>query len=408
MKSQIRWVVFGMAYLLCAGLVCAQTENAENKVPPTRADYEYLAPQSLSDFMTALKEAGKRGFRFYKMTTVPVSLAEEEKKGKKKKKEVVLAGVLKYEGGSRYDYNFFFAEGEENPDATLNKLSNDGWHFREVLSVMSGKDRIDLPVGGAYANRARILPALGNLYLLERVDGQPATPRVYKLFKAGVGTGRTPTAKLQAMLDQSLKEGFLPVGAYLTIDLKNLFSIDAASAILVEKREAEKNFEYKFVRGNQSDGLWEDIEALAKQGFRIKLMNYNTAIMHREPGDALPVSYTHLRASDEKFQSHLAATLAKNPQFYGTAAYGDGLWMKLNKNSLIFENLASAGNEYKFVNVLPLIPKQYRKNPAEFAKTLENPQTLFSRAEDEGFTPCDLYYSDSEGLVIVFERGKKQ
>jgi hypothetical protein len=403
MKLKICSVFFGLAYLFCASFVDAQSENPENKVPAPKAFYEYISPRNTRDFMIALKDAGKRGFRFDKMTTVPVSEPDADKK---KKKEMVLAGIVKYDGANRYDYNFFFAEAEENPDATLNNLSKGGWYFRDVLSVMTGTEEVRLPVEDGFANRAKKLPALGNLYLLERLEGQQ-TPHVYKLFKAAVGTGRAPTVKLQAMLEQALTEGYVPVATYFTVNLKNLFSIDSASAILVEKRDGAKKYEYKFVRGNQSDGLWKDIDEFAKQGFRIGLMNYTTAMLYRESESAAPVSYTHLHSSDKDFQAALAATLGKNPTFHSTISYGDGLWMNLHKNVLIFETGATAAAEYKFANLLPIIPKQYRKNAEEFAKTLEKPEIIFQKALGEGFAPRDLYYSDAEGLIIVFSREKK-
>jgi hypothetical protein len=153
--------------------------------------------------------------------------------------------------------------------------------------------------------------------------------------------------------------------------------------------------------------LWKDIDEFAKQGFRIGLMNYTTAMLYRESESAAPVNYTHLHSSDKDFQTALAATLGKNPTFHSTISYGDGLWMNLHKNVLIFETGATpAATEYKFANVLPIIPKQYRKNAEEFAKTLEKPEIIFQKALGEGFAPRDLYYSDAEGLIIVFSREK--
>src|SRR5215203_1672001 len=87
--------------------------------------------------MLALKEAGRRGFKLDKVTSLP---SGDYETSKQKAKGLVLAGTVKYDGESRYDYNFFFAEGEENPETTLNELAKEGWAFRDVLSVTGTGD----------------------------------------------------------------------------------------------------------------------------------------------------------------------------------------------------------------------------------------------------------------------------
>jgi hypothetical protein len=385
--------------------ITVPTDNKpKDEIPRPKANYEYLAPQNIRDFMLALKEAGKRGFRLDKLTTLSGTYVETSQQ---KASATVLAGIVKFDGESRYDYNFFFAEGEDDPEQTLNALSKEGWAFRDLISAGGTGDASSLPIEDIFANRLRKFPTLGNIYVLERTDGKK-TARTYKLLKAGVGTGRNPTPKLQSLLDQAVTEGFVPVGTYFSFDIKSLFSVDSFSGILVEKRDDGAKLEYKFVRGNHSNGMWKDIDTFAKQGFHIGVMSFSTAVLAREPGNTAPVSYTWLETEGKTYQTDLAAALAKNLSFHSTGTYTLGM-ADFNKNLMIFENNSPAiVSELRFVRMVSIIPKQFKKNPQDYLKTLEKPDVSFQKALDEGFTPQDVYFSENEGLVVVFTRKKNQ
>lgn len=374
-----------------------------DEIQTPKANYEYIAPQNIRNFMLALKEAGKRGFRLDKMTTLR---GGEYDSSKQKANAAVIAGIVKFDGENRFDYNFFFAEGEENPETTLNTLAKEGWAFRDVISVAGTGDDSSLLIEDIFANRLRKFPTLGNIYVLERIEGKK-TARTYKLLKAGTGTGRSPTPKLQTALDQALNEGYFPVATYYSFDFKSLLTVDSFTGIVVEKRDEPKKLEYKFVRGNNSSDLWKDIDEFSKQGFRIESMNFSTAILARESNNAAPVSYTRLETEEKTFPTALAATLAKGVSFHSTGIYQQGMG-EMNKNLLIFENSSAPATEIRFVKMVHIIPKQFKKNPQEYLKTLEKPETVFQKALDEGFRPHDVYFSGKEGLVIVFTREKKQ
>lgn len=398
MNINIRYVVLGIALLFCTGLVFAQ-----NEIPTPKANYEFIAPQNIRDFMVALKEAGARGFRLDKMTTMR---SGDYESSRKKANATVLSGVVRFDGESRFDYNFFFAEGEKDPEETLNNLAKEGWMFRDVVSVAGTGDDDSLLIEDLWANRLRKFPSFGNIYVLERSDNKQ-TPRAYKLLKAGVGTGRNPTPKLQGLLDQALKEGFVPVATYFSFDFKSLITVDSFSGILVEKGGEVKNLDYKFVRGNRSNGLWEEIAIFSKEGFRIESMNTTSAILVREKEKTAPLNYVWLEADEKTFQTDLTAALAKNPAFHSTGIYMQAMG-EMNKNLLIFENTpTAAADELKFVKIMPAIPKQFKKNPQEFIKTIDTPQVAFQKALDEGFVPRDLYFSKPEGLVMIFARAKR-
>jgi len=409
-----------VAIFCCAVAALAQSGNTENKVPvqeikpPADAElkdklkkpdatYEFITPRNIYYFMFALKEAGKRGFKLDKLTALPGVGIEVDKQ---KLIGTVLTGTVKFDGEKRYDYNFFFAEGEKDAELTLNRLAKDGWAFREVITINNSGDNDDLTTDGVFANQLKKLPMLGNIYLLERPEGTKVE-RTYKLFKAGVGTGRSPSPKLQEMIDQSVAEGFVPVASYTSFSLTGFLKIEAFCGVLVEKREAAKKLEYKIVRGNSSEGMWEDLDAAAKQGFRIDSMTFGASIMTREPGKTAPVSYQRLISFAKNYSTDLAATLAKKTHFYAAVVYSYPRG-PMSKNILVFEDdPAQVESELKLVMINPLLPKKFKKTPEEFYKTVDLPAVVFQKTLGEGFYPRDIYFSDSEGLMMVFAREKK-
>lgn len=384
-------------------VISAETKPAE-EIPKPKQTYEYIEPQNIVNFMQALQEAGKRGFKLDKITAMPSS---EAYSSKGKAKGTILAGIVKFDGESRYDYNFFFAEGEDDPEQTLNNLSKNGWFFKDVISVYGGGDDTSLPIEDIFTNRLRKVPTFGNIYLLERsVDGKKSAP-AYKLLKAGVRLGKSPTQKMQTLLDEAVVAGFIPVASYFSFSFKNLFSVDSFAGVVVEKSDDAKGFEYKFVRGNRNDGLREEIDAFSKQGFRIEKLNFNTGILVRETGSTAPVNYVWLETEEKTYVANLAAALAKNPVYISAGTNMPGT-DDIYKNLLIVSDnqTKTAASEFRFVKMLPIIPKQFKKNPDEYLKTLEKPEVAFQKSMEEGFLPSDLYYSRKEGLTVIFERRK--
>lgn len=392
--------------LILAATAFTQTKTVE-EIPEPQAFYEYVAPQNIRDFMLTLREAGKRGFKLQKLTTLSGNYAATS--SKKQVDRTVLAGILKFDGENRFDYDFFFAEGEDDPEKTLNELARQGWYFRDLISVYGSGVSDSLAIEDIFANRLRKLPSFGNIYLLERRDGKQVE-RSYKLLKAGVGAGKNPSAKMQTMLDEAVKEGFVPVGAYYSFNSTGLLSVDSFSGVLVEKKSSDKDddmtekYEYKFARGNRSEGLRKDIVELTKEGWRIGTLNYSTAVMVREKGETDPVEYVWVVADDKKYPAQRDAVLEQKPAFFSAAVFARGF--EFDKNSLIFEKNAEA-DDYKIVKVIPNIPKQFKKKPEEFLKTVEKPEIIFSSNLQEGYIPKDLFISEDEGLMMIFVRKKK-
>lgn len=390
--------------ILSAGLtIFGQTETVEKK--SSAAVYEYAAPENILDFMKTLKDAGGRGFRLHKLT-VTNQTNSYASSAKKQVGRTFLAGVLKKDDEATFDYNFFFAEGEDDPEKTLNELAKNGWYFRDVISVYGEGDSSSLLIEDIFANRLRSIPTIGNIYILERQpNAKQKVERNYKLLKVGVGTGRNPTPKMQALLDEAVKEGFLPVASYMSMRMTSIISIDMFNGVIVEKiaeADAPENREYKFIRGNRNSGLQTDIAEFSKDGWRIGTLNYNTGILYRSKGVENPsAKYTWLETEEKTYAAMRDQIVARKPQFFSAVVTGNDL--RFNKNALIFEESAEKNTAgFKIVTLLPKVPKQFKKNPAEFYKTIDKPEEVFSKNISEGYVPQDIFVSDNEGLMMIF------
>ncbi len=401
-----------IASILFTGLaVVGQTETVEKKSSSDEsAVYEYAAPENILDFMKTLRDAGGRGYRLDKMT-VTNQTNYSASSAKKQVGRTFLAGILKKDDEATFDYNFFFAEGEDDPEKTLNELAKDGWYFRDVISVYGEGDSSSLLIEDIFANRLRSIPTLGNIYLLERqTNAKKRVERNYKLLKAGVGTGRNPTPKMQALLDDAVKEGFLPVASYLSMRMTSIISVDVFNGVIVEKTAAEnapENREYRFIRGNRNDGLQKDIAEFSKEGWRIGVLNFNTGILYRTAAaENSPVKYTWLETGEKTYPAMRDEIIARKPPFFSAVVTGSD--QHFNKNALIFEE--ASGNksaDFKIVTVLPKLPKQFKKKPEEFYKTIDKPEDVFSKNMSEGYIPQDVFLSDNEGLMMIFVRSEK-
>ncbi|MBC7797451.1 MAG: hypothetical protein H7Z37_11310 [Pyrinomonadaceae bacterium] len=358
-------------------------------IPKPKFLYEYISPRNTFDFLLAIQKGGKRGFRIEQITAVPGG--SDDVNG-------AFAGVMKFYGETQYEYDFIFAENVDNPEQALNSSGKNGWYLRDVLAT-SGDNGSSGMLGNLFV--------LSNIYLLERAtnDSQPVND--YKLIKAAAGTGRNSTLRMQTLLDAAISEGYVPVGSYRVQNVKSLFSVDSAFCLIVQKSSVERKLEYKFVNSGRSKGLREDIEILSKQGYRVKLITYNSAVLARGTGQTAPVLYDWNETDKKVYPANLATMAAKKKSyvFGGIDVISNADYIK---TILVFED-GETGNafNYQTVKMSPKIPKQFKKNPEEYLKTIENPQVAFERFLTEGYIARDIFYSEVDGTTILFERREK-
>lgn len=376
-----------------------ETVDPRGPIPEPKAKYEFVGPKTVVDFMYELKAAGSRGFRLDKITALPTGSADS---AGEQTQMTVLAATVKFDGKRRYDYNFFAAEGEPDPHKKLNSLAQNGWYFAGVVSIYGGSLKSD----GLFANSVYSFPTNGNIYVLERVVGSDSVPNQYLLLKAGATLGRNPEAKLQTLFEEAAKEGYRPIATYYTFIAKSLFSIDSAFCLLLEKSAAADKLERKVVVSARNDGLRKEILKLTPQGYAIESINFNSAILVRHPEKSYPVVYHWVDAAEKTYPASLGPVTAKKPVFRMSAVgqVGSGAYLK---NSLVFEDSSSAETdpyEFQTVMISRVIPKAFRKTAREYLDKFEKPEIAFRRLLDEGYTPADIFYSDIEGLTVLFEK----
>jgi hypothetical protein len=215
---------------------------------------------------------------------------------------------------------------------------------------------------------------------------------------------------MQALLDDAVKEGFLPVASYLSMRMTSIISVDVFNGVIVEKTDAgnapEKR-EYKFIRGNRNDGLQKDIAEFSKDGWRIGALNFNTGFLYRNKGVENPsVKYTWLETEEKTYPAMRDELVARKPPFFSAVITGSD--QRFNKNALIFEESSeNKSADFKIVTVLPKLPKQFKKKPEEFYKTIDKPEDIFNKNLSEGYIPQDVFLSDNEGLMLIFVRPEK-
>lgn len=377
-------------------------EKPKTEIPKPESNYEIIGPKTISSFLEDLKTAGKRGFRLEKFTVLPTGSGNNFNE---KVESTVLAGIVKFDGKNGFDYSYLSTESEIDPASKLNNLGQNGWYFRDVVSIF-GEPVVE---GGMVGTSVLQFPTLGNIYLLERViDSELRAPN-YQLIKAGATLGKNPKGKIEESFIEALKNGYKPVASYYTYVAKSVFSVDSSYNILLVKGLPSPDLEYKFVLSGRSDGLRKDIIKLSAQGYRIASINFNTAILVRKAEKTAPVSYQWIETSKKDYQTILNNTLSKSPVYRtgGIDQIGSGDYLK---SLLVFEDNSTAETnlyEYQTVKMSPIIPKEFKKTPQVYLSKFEKPEIAFQKLLDQGYIPRDIFYSTIDGLTVLFEREKK-
>ena len=258
-----------------------------------------------------------------------------------------------------------------------------------------------------------------DFFLFERRKGDES-PRERTYVDAGRGgaraRGQTPEAAMTAAVGAKRGEGFYP--AHLLSKYELLLERETPEPAL-----AEAGTEVRVVRSSsfwENDELPKKVNELARQGFRLALVNYEIAVMYRRPGAAAPLGYVWLKSSKKDFDTELARLQAGGAVFRATYPDANGA-----RKTLIFEQRAgeAARREYRVLR----FGLQTRGNDSErimqtgFAPASADAQKELNRLAAEGFVVLALFDADrykltkpddgrdgliSEEFGILLERGR--
>jgi hypothetical protein len=183
----------------------------------------------------------------------------------------------------------------------------------------------------------------GDLFLFERRKGvETATEHAFVQSAPGGAWRKGPPHEeiLTAAVREKLAEGFYP--AHLISKFEILLEREPPDAAL-----AEAGTEVRVVRSSsfwERDELPKDVNALARQGFRLALADNEIALMYRRAGAAAPLGYVWLKSSQKEFEKELARLQEAGATFRTIYAGSDG-----TRRTLVFEQEAggAARREYR-------------------------------------------------------------
>ena len=148
------------------------------------------------------------------------------------------------------------------------------------------------------------------------------------------------------------------------------------------------------------------VAQLAKQGYRLALVNNGIAVMYLTPGAVKPCSYVWLEAKKKDFETQLAQLQARGAVYRMTYPSSEGI-----ENKLIFEQTAAGDGMRREYKVLKF-EFQYVANSAEkkvhrdLTPASKETLKLMNALAGKGFVVRDLFISDE--VSVLLERSLRE
>ena len=157
--------------------------------------------------------------------------------------------------------------------------------------------------------------------------------------------------------------------------------------------------------GLRDDAILEDkVNDLAKQGYRLVLLNNGIAVMYRRSDSATPVLYIWLDTNKKDFEKQLTQLQAGGAVYRMTYPNREG-----NKNKLVFEQSAVDNGERLEYKVLKFEFEELddrAENKVQIDLTPSSKETvkLMNSLARQGFVVRDLLSSDK--VSVLLERSR--
>lgn len=368
--------------------------------------YEYIEPKLIKTFVRRLNELGTKKYRLKDLTQTPFNGESSNVLAAGSK----FAGVVRLDE-TKYEYKFIEVEATADVAAALNRESKDGFNFCEIISYESAAtpEQEDDLLPAALRNQLPS-PQLHNLILLERETGKAMVPREFQLLKAGFGISKNPTEKMQALLDESAKQNFYPLGAFMSYGIagreKGFWRlVDNYYGAILEKSTDDQITQIQFVRASLQSTFKKRANKLASDGFKMGRVGFLHGLMYKsEENSAAPTTYQWINANAKTFADELLKLSNAGAKFYGTSLRMSVLTGVITESEIVFEQLPAADRtryEYEILRMVEETPQ-----PLLIAKTIvppDEPIRKFRRFLKQGYAFAGLIYADQE-IVALFER----
>jgi len=331
---------------------------------------EMTLTSARESFLEELNKAGAQGYRFVAATNN------------------FNAGLMKL-GDTQYEYRSFENESDNNYGANTagadhEKLVEQGFRFvaRFTLSSFCSTEVGDWLLECEYQH---IL-----LYEKEKNKKPPRYETVFHLERYNLN----PDSNFAKVISAKMADGFLPVAAL--------------SPFLILFEEVADRDELKDNLpeiGTAMSLLWnrifvKKVNALARKGYRIKIISNGIAVMYRQRGgDNTPAKYVWVSAKKKNFEKNLANLATQGAVYSATYPNDDG-----KKKTLIFEVPQNAGSKKREYKLLQFKFEVEEVSPGILSRNLtpESEKSLqrLNELAREGFVARDIFNPDNVSVLL--------
>jgi hypothetical protein len=311
-----------------------------------------------------LNQAGAQGFKVVAMAGgIQAALAKQEK--------------------GQYEYAQFQTKGylwdKVGFEAAYSRLSKRGFHV--VADVFGGKLCNDMFPGSGISETVCVY---SDTFIVERRTDLDEPLRDQRLAFAGPSFSEKTATALNAQIGSHLAEGFVP-----TL-LLSKFEVLLEQANSGDKRLIDKANLHVVASGHRDD-IWNQVNQMAKHGYRLSLVGNRIGLMERNPANATPTSYIWLDATDSDFDKQLEQLQNQGAVYRMTYTSEEG-----RRDKLIFEQKVDGDNtkrEYKVLKFeLSTIADAANQNLTIDLKP-ESKETMkqLNSMVKQGYVVCDLF-----------------
>lgn len=272
-------------------------------------------------------------------------------------------------------------------------LSQQGFRLVDLIltnSFCDDGDALGMVLGGACE--------IHHLFLLERQRGvEKPIQFILADSPSRPGFKTKMAAELTAQVKEKLVDGFYPTAVFSAWEV--LLTHAEHSDDLTDNPDLQVVTSFD-VRGRVND--------LAKQGYRLLLINKRGAVMYRPGQTATPLTYISLKVRDKRFAEQLAKLQESGAVYRMTYTGDSGV-----EDQLMFEQTPVADgqrHEYKVLNLeFQLVEDMaggQREVRIELTASSKETMKLLNSLAQEGFVVRDLFVSEivSNKVNVLLER----
>ena len=381
----------------CLGQVATTNISSSNNNPGT-AEYRLLSITGAAKFIRELNKLGEQGYRLEMTTNVNFN-------PQKGFDGFQVVAVVKRDQKERYEYDWFEAYQPGEVVTRIIHRAKEGFYFRDMLRFSytsctgcSKSIRDKSPTEETLDMLARINSfKKANVFIMERRMGA-SERRDYRVISGILGLGKKPTEELQTELDDKTAQGFRPVAFIVG---------SAPPSILLERSEtgstSSSPAEYRVVRTDLGlDGLFRKrVNRLAKEGFRLLLVNESHAVMSRIGDDKMRYTYEWFSALNKQFRNRMDAAVKLGSNFHSVAFAFQSI--EYHERNLILEE-GGATKESRVEYLIKKLPVTIDLGSSDASELDQNRKEWpeISNAISEGYKILEIFYGD--GVYVLFER----